>query len=689
MPLTAARLLDTRAGGVTVDGVASGGGVVTAGGQRSFPVAGRGGLPVTGVGAVVLNVTGAGPSAATYLTVFPSGEALPLASSLNLKAGQTAANLVVVKAPTSGPALGAVSVYNSTGSTQVIVDLAGYYPVGASFTPLSPARLLDTRPGFPTVDGQFSGRGPVGPGGVLNVTVTGRDGIPATGVAAVILNLTGTGATAATYVAQYPTGQPRPNASTLNLAAGATSANLAVVKVGAGGQVSLANAAGFLNLIADVAGWVPSGTSYTPITPARFLDTRPGGSTIDGIDAGGGPVGYGQSIDVAVAGRAGIPATAVAVVVNLTVAGGTAGTCITAYPAGSAIPNASNLNVVAGEVRANLAVVKLGTAGRVTLTNAAGQTPLIADVVGWFDAAPATTWATLTAGYRHTCGVSTDGTAWCWGSNSSGQLGNGTPFDSAFPVQVGTAATWATLAAGDHHTCGVRTDGTAWCWGANNTGQLGIGSTTTSTVPVQVGTATTWAHLSAGQDHTCGVRTDGSAWCWGFNPDGELGNGSTADSAVPVQVGTTTTWVTLSVGAFHTCGVRTDGTAWCWGSNSTQQLGDGSVTDSAVPVRVTTSATSSWATLTAGSFHTCGVRTDGTAWCWGYNSYGQFGDGSLVSSGIPVQVGTATTWATLAAADHHTCGVRTDTTAWCWGTNDNGELGNGTTSTTLVPVQVS
>ncbi len=381
VPLSPARVMDTRSGYVTVDGVAAGSGALGPGGRRSLPVAGRGGVPSSGVGAVVLNVTGVSPSAATFLTVFPSGEALPVASNLNLEPGQVAANLVAVKLAADG----SVTLYNNTGSTDVVVDVAGYYPTGNSYAPLSPGRLLDTRAGSATVDGQFAGGGPVRAGAVLNVTVTGRVGIPTSGVSAVVLNLTGVAPTAATYVSEYPTGSPTPNASTLNLTAGKVAPNLVIAKVGAGGQVSLTNAVGAIDLVADVAGWIPDGTTYTALTPARFLDTRAGAATFDGVGAGAGPVGPGGTIQVAVTGRDGIPVTASAVVVNITAVGPSAGTYVTAYPAGAPLPNASTLNLSAGEVRPNLTIVKLGAGGKISLYNAQGNTDLLGDVIGWYD----------------------------------------------------------------------------------------------------------------------------------------------------------------------------------------------------------------------------------------------------------------------------------------------------------------
>ncbi len=320
----------------------------------------------------------------------------------------------------------------------------------------------------------------------------------------------------------------------------------------------------------------------------------------------------------------------------------------------------------------------------VKVTDARGRTGALSFALNVLK--PGQPWASLTSGIGHTCGVRSDGTGWCWGENGSGQLGNGTTIDSAVPAKVGTA-TWAALTAGASHTCGLRTDGTVWCWGSNSNGTLGNGTTTDSALPVQVGTAATWTSLSAGWVHTCGIRADRTAWCWGDNQFGEVGDGTTSDrKLVPVQVGTASTWATLTAGGSYTCGVRNDRTAWCWGDNRFGVFGNGKTTSSAVPIRVGGATT--WTALVVGDGHTCGVRTDGTAWCWGLNGYGQLGNGSTTDSLVPAPVGGSATWAALTVTTHSTCGVRADGTAWCWGFNGYGQLGNGSAADSLIPVQV-
>lgn len=282
-------------------------------------------------------------------------------------------------------------------------------------------------------------------------------------------------------------------------------------------------------------------------------------------------------------------------------------------------------------------------------------------------------WVGLASAFSQTCGIRTSGNLWCWGA-TFGASGVTTP------QPVGTDANWASVTVGFAHNCGVRTTGLAWCRGSNGFGQLGTGDTVTALSPVQVSDQSTWVSLSAGNSHTCGVRSDGTAWCWGQDSFGSLGSGGSADSLVPQQVGTDSDWTSVFAGSFHTCGLRSNGTAWCWGNNPVGQLGIGTNVFSLSPQQVGTN--SDWVSLSAGGSHTCGVRSNGTAWCWGLNSFGQLGTGSATpgTALTPQQVGTDSDWISVSAGGSHTCALRADTTAWCWGFNASGQLGDGTNS---------
>jgi Cysteine-rich secretory protein family len=375
VPVTPARILDTRYG------LGAPPGPLAAGGSLNLMVAGSGGVPPTGATAVVLNVTVTGSAAAGYLTVWPAGGAVPLASNLNFTAGQTVANLVQVGLGAGGQ----VSIYAST-TLHVIADAEGWVnaaPVGPDgrFNPLVPTRLLDTRTGF-------GGSTRLGPGGTATIGVLGQPGLPSSGVSAVVLNLTVTNPSAAGYVTAWPHGQARPLASNLNFVPGQTVANRAVVGVGSGGLVDIGNAGGSVDLVVDISGWFTdtsgvNGATFFGVVPARILDTR-----TTGIMLGAGAVR-----PVQVAGRGGVPAmgsagSPTAVVANVTVTSTSAASYLTAWPEGSALPLASDLNWTVGGTVPNLVVVALGPSGAVDLFNAAGNTDVIVDVVGYYVGTP-------------------------------------------------------------------------------------------------------------------------------------------------------------------------------------------------------------------------------------------------------------------------------------------------------------
>ncbi|MBV8303634.1 MAG: S8 family serine peptidase, partial [Acidimicrobiia bacterium] len=238
--LTPSRILDTR------NGTGGGGGRVGAGQTRALQVAGAGGVPASGATAVVLNVTAVGPSAGSFLTVYPSDVGRPLASNLNFAPGENIPNLVVVKVGGDGN----VIFYNDQGTVDIVADVVGYYgSTGASYAPLPPQRILDTRNGT----GGPAAR--LGPGQARAVQVAGVGGTPATGISAVVLNVTAVGPSAGSFLTVYPSGVARPLASNLNFAPGENIPNLVFVKVGPDGNVMVYNYQGSVDVLFDVVGW--------------------------------------------------------------------------------------------------------------------------------------------------------------------------------------------------------------------------------------------------------------------------------------------------------------------------------------------------------------------------------------------------------------------------------------------------
>jgi alpha-L-arabinofuranosidase len=376
------RLLDTRAGSPTVDGVSSGGGAIAAGSTVEFQVTGRGALASGAVGSVVLNLTALGVGGDGFLTVFPTGTTRPSTSNVNFRSGLPASNLVVVPVGEGGR----VSVFTSS-TANVIADEQGWFPTGAGFTSVAPARLTDTRTGGTTVDGSEAAGGIVAADGSVDMQVTGRGGVPTTGVGSVVLNITAIGETDGGFVTVYASGTKKPATSNVNLTADEARATLVIVPVGEGGKVTLSSSAR-AHVIADVQGWFNPDPNVHMVAPARVLDTRVGGVTIDGAASGIGAVGPNQVVDLQVTGRANVPATGVgSVFVDVTIIGETAPGFATVFPSGTTQPVVSNVNYSAGVPTGNLVAVPLGAGGRVSIFVSA-RAHVIVDVHAWMPGDP-------------------------------------------------------------------------------------------------------------------------------------------------------------------------------------------------------------------------------------------------------------------------------------------------------------
>lgn len=352
--------------------------------------------------AVVLNVTVSNPTAASYLTVYPTGVPRPTASNVSFIPGDTVATLVEVAVGSNGT----ITIYNFAGSTDVVVDLEGTVanttlPDGPGhYHALAPQRICDTRAdGTGVITNQCNNSGAGSPLGLqqsTDVQVTGLGGVPTSGVAAVILNVTSTNTTDASYLTVWPAGVSRPVASNLNWVAGQTVPNRVIVPVGSGGQISMYNLKGITDIAIDVNGWFGDGTespppapTFTGITPTRICDTRAAGAgtvTNQCNDGGAGAaLAGGQAMTVQVAGTGlPVPSTATGVVVIVTTTDTTASGFLTVWPTGIARPNASDLNWVSGETVSNLVVAELSPAGVLSIYNYAGSADVIVDVVGFY-----------------------------------------------------------------------------------------------------------------------------------------------------------------------------------------------------------------------------------------------------------------------------------------------------------------
>lgn len=299
----------------------------------------------------------------------------------------------------------------------------------------------------------------------------------------------------------------------------------------------------------------------------------------------------------------------------------------------------------------------------------------------------------VAGGLGHTVALATDSTVWCWGRNDFGALGNGTTDWSTIPVQVTGLDNVVAIAAGDMFSVALRADGTAWAWGQNNYGQLGIGSTGSgSLVPVQVG-ITDLVAIAAGFGNLLAIASDGTVWGYGLNDRGQLGAGPGAPTicSTPVQALGIDSVVALSSSRYaHTVALCADGSVWTWGYNLFGQLGDGTTTERNTPAPVPGLSNMSAIAQQNGFGHTLAVRNDGTLWAWGYNLKGQLGLGSNNNNIlVPTQVTSIADVVAVSCGESHTIALKSDGTAWAWGNNNSGQLGDGTILDKSTPVAVN
>jgi alpha-tubulin suppressor-like RCC1 family protein len=457
-------------------------------------------------------------------------------------------------------------------------------------------------------------------------------------------------------------------------------------------------------------GWTSSDPAVATVTGGMVVGVSAGQVTVtaaSGSASGTASVTVGPprpvaSVTLSAASATLIPEAMVGLSVTLRDANGQliSGRPITWHSDNEAVATVAPIGLVTG--------VSIGSANVTATSEGVGDTVTIVVTT--------ITFASLSAGYEHTCGLTSAGLAYCWGANVYHQLGNTLPQHDLYPDDpdyggqyfyngsyvpepVNDGLTFSKVSAGGVHTCGLATNGAAHCWGVNDGGQLGIGGYPTleacsfdpytadcSSHPLTVVGNLALSTVAVGEGdafrpyvgHSCGLKASGAAYCWGNNTAGQLGTGTGAlGSASPAAVAGGLVFADVSLGSTHTCGLTTNGEAYCWGDNSRGKLGGGpgGASSSAVPVAV--SGGLAFVSLSVGAWHTCGLTSSGAAYCWGSNFYGQLGDGSTDTSAVPVPVTGGLTFTALSVGGFHTCGLTAGGSAYCWGINRYGELGIG------------
>lgn len=300
-------------------------------------------------------------------------------------------------------------------------------------------------------------------------------------------------------------------------------------------------------------------------------------------------------------------------------------------------------------------------------------------------------WCSVDLGLCHTLGLKTNNTLWTWGRNFHGQLGHSAIQNRSSPIQECSLSTnWCMVKGGGSGSAALKSGGTAWLWGRNTYGHIGDNSVVCASSPVQeITSSTNWCMITLGNYHAAALKTTGQLWAWGYNGLGQLGYNSIADTSSPVQEMTSSTnWcLVMSNGGNSVIALKTTGQFWAWGDNGCGQLGHNLIACTSSPVQEITSSTD-WCTAAGGNPHTIAIKTNGTVWAWGSNCCGQLGHNSIACTSSPVQeITSSTNWCNVSTGNRLTAAINTTGQLWLWGNGLLGGLGNNSAVQASSPVQ--
>jgi alpha-tubulin suppressor-like RCC1 family protein len=293
----------------------------------------------------------------------------------------------------------------------------------------------------------------------------------------------------------------------------------------------------------------------------------------------------------------------------------------------------------------------------------------------------------VSAGLEHSCALTADGSAYCWGSNEYGQLG--APSDTTCPrdnlsipcrlrpVLVTGGLQFQKISAGGRITCGLTLGSTIYCWGDNLRGALGDPAFRSSEAPVAVAATGIFTDVAAGGEHACAVRSDGLVLCWGYNDFGQVGSSSSGSSlSVPTPINSLLRFVSVDAGARRSCARQSDGATFCWGATWVITVDtEDSMRSQTTPQRVQVTGATHFASVAPGTNTTCGLTSENRAFCWESSPAGGIGDGTAIGSQTPKAVIGGLRFVAISSGGLHTCAVADDASIWCWGAGALGQLG--------------